>query len=304
MYYFLLNPSSQSNGSQGIWPRLAEELKQRNIDYKVFATKYAGHAKELAAAITGDDPEATLVAIGGDGTVHEVLCGLKNIDTITFGVIPSGSGNDFAKGLGIPKNPETAFKAILDPQRYAMIDIGEETQPDGQRFGVSCGIGFDASICHEALSSSIKDVLNTLHAGNLTYSAIAVKQIALYEPGPMHISMDGGREMDFSKVYFVAVMNQKYEGGGIKMVPDADPTDGALDVFVCSEISRARFVRTIPAAFFGGHTKLKGCHFMKCTSIEITADKKRPIHLDGESGGIRRELSVRLIPEKLRVICG
>ena len=91
MYYFILNPSSQSSGSRSIWIRLVETLRKRQIEYRVFATKYPGHGTEIAHAITTKDPYATVIAIGGDGSIHEILCGLTNISTITFGVIPSGS---------------------------------------------------------------------------------------------------------------------------------------------------------------------------------------------------------------------
>ena len=124
MYYFILNPSSQSSGSRSIWIRLVETLRKKQIEYKVFATKYPGHGKEIAYAITARDPYATVIAIGGDGSIHEILCGLTNISTITFGVIPSGSGNDFARGMHIIPDPDFAIAAVLDPQRYARMDLG------------------------------------------------------------------------------------------------------------------------------------------------------------------------------------
>ena len=304
MIYFILNPNTQSSNSASVWNRVATQLKQLDVAYKVFPTKHSGHAKEIARQISTRDPNATIVTVGGDGTIHDTLSGLTNLDSITFGLIPSGSGNDFARGMHISKDPDKALAAILHPQRITTMDLGLLPDMQGERFGVSCGIGFDASVCHEVNASKIKNRLNSMRLGNLTYTAVALKQMALYEPGPMHITLDGGRSYDFPAVFFIAVMNQKYEGGGMKMIPDASPTDGALDVIVCADSSRAGMLTVLPLAFAGRHTHLHGLHFLKCEEIQITADKKRPIHLDGESGGLHRHLHVCLEKQQLNVITG
>ncbi len=304
MYYFILNPSSQSSGSRSIWTRLVDTLNKKQIEYKVFATRYPGHGKEIAHAITSRDPKATVVAIGGDGSIHEILCGLTNLSTITFGVIPSGSGNDFARGMHIPSSPDLAIAAVLSPQRYTSMDVGVLKDRPEQRFGVSCGIGFDAAICHEALHSPIKDFLNSISLGNLTYAAICLKQIALYDTCDMMIETDGDRHFHIPNAYFVAVMNQKYEGGGVRMTPEAKPTDGLLDLIVVGDISKAKICTFMPLAFTGKHTRLKGLQFIKCTDVKITSARPCAIHLDGETGGVYDSLHAGLETEKLRVITG
>lgn len=305
MYYFILNPSSHSQGKSDIWNTVAKILHQREIQYKVFATRYPGHARELANTISSRDPEAKIVGIGGDGTVHDIICGLENLSTVTFGLIPSGSGNDFAHGMHIPSDTEKALSAILDQEKIIKMDVGRMESGDSVlRFGVSCGIGFDASICHEALASPIKDALNGVGLGQLTYSSIAVKQLFLYEPGSISLEMDGGRKLSYPRAFFAAVMNQKYEGGGLMLTPDAKPNDRTLDVLVCGDMRRSEIMAMLPATYAGKHTFLKGVHILKCEKVKITADRLRPTHLDGESGGVRREITVSLEPEQLRVITG
>ncbi len=284
--------------------RLVKILKEKNISYKVYATTYPGQGTVFAREISRNDPHAVIVPIGGDGTIHDILCGLENISTVTFGLIPSGSGNDFARGMNITSDTDRAIAQILDPQQYRKIDIGMITDRKDQRFGVSCGIGFDAAVCHEALSSPIKDALNRMHLGQLTYGVIALKQILLYEPGPMTVEMDGGRKMEFKKAFFAAVMNQKYEGGGVKMCPEARPGDGILDIFVVSDIPNAKIAAVLPLGFAGKHTHLKGVHFLRAQSVKITCDRKRAVHLDGESGGMHETLSATVLNEQLRVIVG
>ena len=303
VYYFILNPSSQSKGARGTWSTILKEIRKRNIPYKVYSTHYEGHATVLATQISRHDPYATIIAVGGDGTIHDILCGLHNIGTITFGVIPSGSGNDFARGMHISMKTEDAVRTVLMPKKFVQMDVGTIAETS-YRFGVSCGIGYDASVCHEALKSPIKDILNRLGLGQLTYSVIALKQIFMYPPCAMAVDLDDGRHILYKKAYCAAIMNQPYEGGGLKMVPSALSDDGYLDVMVVGNVSKFRIFTMLPTAFFGRHTRLKGLDFLHCREIHIRTKNKCPIHLDGESGGISNELYVKLVPEKLRVISG
>ncbi|MDO4805377.1 MAG: diacylglycerol kinase family lipid kinase [Lachnospiraceae bacterium] len=304
MHYFILNPGSQSFGSRTFRSKLIGQLKQSGIEYKLYATRRPGHGRELSRAISSRDPHATIIAIGGDGTIHDILSGLTNISTVTFGVIPYGSGNDFARGMHIPASPQKAISAVISPKAFTEMDIGVLTDKTTERFGVSCGIGFDASVCHEALESPIKNFLNHVGLGNLTYAVICLKQLALYEPCIISIDTDDGSHFDFPKAYFTAVMNQKYEGGGVKMTPEAEPNDGLLDVIVASDMSRGKISRVLPMAFFGKHTKAKGLHFIKCKDVTITCSRELAVHLDGESGGVRSRIHAGLEKERLRVITG
>ncbi len=303
MYYLIQNPSSHSSGTDKVWGTALGILRRRGIPFREFTTGHPGHATELAEEITSGDPEAVVVVVGGDGTIHEVLNGLRNLSTVTFGVIPRGSGNDFARGMNIPVRTEDAVLSIIERNRVVRMDIGcIRTKGGTERFGVSAGIGFDASVCHEALASPIKQKLNGFGAGSLTYSVIAAKQIALYKTCTVSIETDGDRRFTFPDVYFTAVMNQPYEGGGCKMVPGASATDGILDVILVNRIPRAVLVAALPLTRVGGHTKVPGVHFLRCRSLEIRTSGERPIHLDGESGGLGDSLSVSLLPEKLQVI--
>ena len=143
-----------------------------------------------------------------------------------------------------------------------------------------------------------------MHLGQLTYGVIALKQILLYDPGPMKIELDGGRTMEFKKAFFAAVMNQKYEGGGVKMCPEARPGDGILDIFVVSDIPNAKIGAVLPLGFGAEHKHVKGVLFSRAQSVKITCDRKRAVHLDGESGGMHKTLSATVLSEQLRVIVG
>lgn len=302
MYYFIVNPKARSKKGKELWAVIDGILKEKSIPHKVFFTRYAGHGTKLAHSITERDPKCTLVAVGGDGTVHEVLTGITNHETITFGCIPSGSGNDFARGMGLSTDPVKALENILHPSAHINMDIGcALCRNDKQRFGVSCGFGFDAGICHEALASPIKNFLNKLHLGKLTYAILAAKQILLYDPCPISITMNGNRHYTFEKAYFVAAFNQKVEGGGLMLAPKAHPDDGFLDVLVVEGMSRFKILLLLPLAYGGLHTHLKGVHLMRCKTISIKSRRKLPIHLDGESGGIDNSIQVSMEKTPLKV---
>lgn len=303
MYYFIVNPKSRSKQGETLSSVLVSLLQKRDVPHKIFYTEYRGHATKLAHEITEKDPYCTLVAVGGDGTIHEVLTGITHYETITFGYIPSGSGNDFARGMKIPKNPEAALEAILNPSSFMDMDLGIVTREcDKQRFGVSCGIGFDASVCHEVQVSPLKKILNFLHLGKLTYALLAVKLLFLYPPCEAKVVLDNNRIFQYKKTFFAAVFNQNVEGGGVKLAPDAQPNDQTLDIIVVSDIPRIKILLVLPLAFFGLHTKVKGVHLMKCKSADILFDKKSAIHMDGEPCGIHKSLKVSLDTKTLRVI--
>ena len=109
MYYFIINPNSRSGKGALIWRDLENILRERNIKYQTFFTEYKGHAVKLSASITASIPEDSqikLIAVGGDGTIQEVLSGVKDISRVIFGYIPTGSGNDFCRSHSYEKNSE------------------------------------------------------------------------------------------------------------------------------------------------------------------------------------------------------
>ena len=132
-------------------------LEQEQVEYRVFFTAYRYHATKLSKEITSRGEKLTLVTVGGDGTVNEVIDGIQDFSRVTFAYIPTGSSNDFARSLKLPSNPKTALMNILHPSYFRKIDLGLMTYGTRtRRFAGSCGCGFDAAVCQEALGSPIK----------------------------------------------------------------------------------------------------------------------------------------------------
>ena len=124
MYYFIVNPGSRSGNGKIIWKRVEQILEQEQVEYRVFFTSYRYHATKLAREITSRSEKLTLVSVGGDGTLNEVVDGIQNLERVTLGYIPTGSSNDFARSLSLPSKPEEALHNILHPSYFQRIDLG------------------------------------------------------------------------------------------------------------------------------------------------------------------------------------
>ena len=169
------------------------------------------------------------------------------------------------------------------------------------RFAISCGMGFDAAVCHEVGITPMKKILNRFGLGKLVYLFVALKQLLFLNPSQVSVNMDGNSET-WSKVYFIAVMNQKYEGGGFKFCPNASSSDGMLDVIVVEGLSKLKVLFCLPTAFFGRHTRFRGIHIYQCRDISVESAVPLAIHKDGESGGIHTTFSVSMEPEQIQMI--
>lgn len=306
MYSFIVNPNSRSGEGRNVWNRLRSIMESQGISYQYFLTEYVGHATVLAgqisAAGTPEDP-VTLVTVGGDGTIYEVLTGIRDLNSVILGFIPVGSGNDFCRSMRLPFDPYEALRSILENRRTMSMDVPViHLGNHSYRFGISAGIGYDAAVCQEVLITPGKKFLNRLHMGKLIYLMVALKQFLFLTPSSVTIKTDPGETRTFKKTWFAAVMNQKYEGGGFKFCPDARPDDGLLDVIVIEGISKLKMLFCLPGALWGKHTHLRGVHILQCRDVHITSDRPLPVHKDGESGGIQRKFSVTIEKKPLKII--
>ena len=306
MYYFIVNPNSRSGRGRSIWNEIHQQLMLRGIDFQYCLTRYSGHAAEIAsdACALGTESEPVyIIAVGGDGTIHEVLTGITDFDRVVFGYIPTGSGNDFCRSMRLPFDPMESLEYILKAEHISKMDVPYLLRNNKKsRFGISTGIGYDAGVCQEVLATPLKKIFNRLGLGKLIYLFIALKQLIFINPGKMTVTLDGENTFSYDHVYFTAVMNQKYEGGGFKFCPEASPSDGKLDIMVAADLSKKKILCLLPTAFFGKLTKFRGVTILQCRSAEVSTGSTLPIHTDGEPIFLRNEMKVRLMEEKIRFI--
>jgi diacylglycerol kinase family enzyme len=170
------------------------------------------------------------------------------------------------------------------------------------KFSVSSGMGFDAAVCKEALKSDIKDFLNRFGLGKLTYLAIAVKQILTCPFMNGTIKVDGGPAKTYQNMLMLTTMIQKYEGGGLKLAPTANPRDGKLSICMVYGLPRIKILLLMPTLIFGAHTHFKGVKTFDCENLEIKLDTPAYLHVDGECPGQFSEVRLSCISNKLRFI--
>lgn len=307
MYHFIINPKSSSGRGIRFWWVVKDELDKQKIEYNAVFTKHMGHATELARQICEENAGIkNIVILGGDGTVNEVMNGIDHFDEVLIGYIPSGSSNDLARSLKIPKDPLEALSHILKPTKFKYLDHGvinfldKEQAP--RRFTCSSGMGYDASVCLEVQESPLKKSLNRFGAGKFVYIAIAIKQVLAASQMSATVIVDGVEKGPYKKVLLISNMIHKYEGGGLLMAPGADPTDGLLTVTLVHGLSRAKVFVLLPTIFTGKHIKHKGVETFHCSEIEIKTDINCAVHTDGEVPAVCSHIKVGCVHEQIRMI--
>lgn len=308
MYFFIVNLTSRTGKARGIWIRLEKELKRRGVAYEAYITEYEGHGGELASRLCTKGMEyqepVCLVVVGGDGTVNEVINGMHDFDRIRFGYIATGSGNDLGRGLGIPKDPLEALGRILEagqpfPMDLGCVAVGAEKE---RYFAISSGIGIDADVCRQALTSRLKKLLNHLGLGSLTYVLLTVKSLFTMPTTELILSVDRGEKKKISKMIFVAGMNHPWEGGGVPMAPKADCQDGKLSICCVYGIPRWKAFFLLPLLVKGRHEGLKGFEIIHCQAYELQIARPMAVHGDGEYLGDQTYVRCRCIPGMLQVM--
>lgn len=306
MYYFIINPNSRSGNGIKIWHSVKKELDSLQVPYTSYFTKYNLHASHIAEEICKSTSGVkNIVVLGGDGTMNEVINGIKNYDDVILGYIPSGSSNDLARSLGLPKDPIEGLKNILTPNRFQYVDMGyvNASSNDIQRkFSVSSGLGYDAQTCVETNRSRLKKIFNKYGLGKLTYIIIALKVLMTTSFVDAVVTIDNKTTKSFKQVLLVTSMIHKYEGGGLKIAPAANPYDGYLSVCIVHGLSRLKILTLLPTLLFGKHTGFKGVETFDCKTLEVVVNEPAALHVDGEVPGTVNHINISCITKQLRII--
>jgi YegS/Rv2252/BmrU family lipid kinase len=303
--YFIINPKAGDGHCFKIWESVERQLKVEQVSYLAFFTEYPGHAKILARQIALKSPEQKIIiAIGGDGTMHEVVNGAMQDNNITLGFIPGGSGNDFSRGFQIPFDPIEALEVILRlaKQEGMPIDIGKISLDDSKEhyFINNMGAGFDATISYEVNLSRAKAILNKLSLGRMVYVYFLLKKLFTYKTSTIDLSIDGEKHI-FEQTWFVTVSNQPYYGGGMKIAPGAEPDDGLFDITVVQHLSRWKLLLVFISVFWGKHIHFKEVKTYTGRDVSIQSQATLFVHADGEHIGFT-PLNIHLQASALEVL--
>jgi YegS/Rv2252/BmrU family lipid kinase len=286
--------------------RVARDLRSITEQYGSVdwsGTVYPGHAIQLAQQ-AGEQGYDMVIAMGGDGTVHEVINGLMRVPEEkrpVLGVVPVGSGNDFAHGIHASQKPTEALTCALDGEA-SRIDLGLMTDEHGRQeyFDNTLGIGFGAVV---TIRSHKLPVLR----GFLMYLTAVIQTIILnHNAMAMQIEMDD-QKWEQSVIYLV-ICNGPREGGGFLIAPDAKIDDGLFHYAMITNVSRAMMFRIVPEVMKGTHGRFKQVRMGSCKKFTLSADRPLYIHADGEifsgPGTDLRKVSFEILPHALKVVRG
>jgi diacylglycerol kinase (ATP) len=267
-------------------------------------TVYPTHAIELARQ-AGEEGYDMVIAMGGDGTAHEVMNGLMQLPEEkrpTMGVVPIGSGNDFAYSIGLTKRPDHALAHALKAENIQAVDIGMMTDEHGRREYIdnTLGIGFDAVV-------TIRSHRLPIVRGFLMYLTAVIQTILLnHNPAKVTVETDNGKWED--QILMLTLCNGPREGGGFMLSPDSKNDDGKMESVAVTKVSRAMMFRLVPEFMSGTHMRFKQIRMGDFKKMTLTSDRPLYIHADGEIftsfGSNLRKLSFEVLPGALKVVHG
>lgn len=291
----IVNPTAGSGRALRLVPWLRERLAPRP-DVELHVTTRRGEAEELAARVASDGGHR-LIAVGGDGTIQEVVNGVLEAGArSSVGIVPVGSGNDLARSLGLPTDPVEAWTVAMG-RVTRPVDAALAVNGEGRRrwFASAGGIGFDAQV---AAAMSARRGWQSGRAGYLLTTLVELRR---FENRRLRIVLDG-EELE-RRALLVAIANGPYYGGGMRIAPDAAPDDGWLDLCIVGDVSRLTAVRELPSLYRGTHVRNPAVSVHRARQIEITGDGPTHSHLDGEPFGTI-PLRVEVRPACLEVASG
>ena len=280
----VMNPSAAGGKPGRLLPEVRAELEAAGLPVRVAETRDIAHAGELAreAAAAGE----TVVSLGGDGLAGAIAGALAGV--APFGVLPGGRGNDFARALGIPSDVRAACRVLVSGEERR-LDLGDA---NGRPFACIASTGYDSEA--NRLANEAR-----LIRGNLVYAYAALRALVSWRPARFQVRLDGA-EHEFEG-YTLAAANTSYYGGGMKVAPEADPTDGQLDVVFIERSSKLRFAANLPKVFKGSHVEEDSVSYHRAREVEIAADRPFDVYADGEAiTALPARVTVR--PGALRVI--
>jgi diacylglycerol kinase family enzyme len=260
--------------------------KGASVSYQFSNSVEDGVAKARAAIRAGVD---ALVVVGGDGMVNTIgaeLVGSK----VAFGVIPAGSGNGFARHFNIPLSPASAARALASAERKK-IDVGTA---NGRPFFVTCSLAWDAALVTHFEKSPIRGILPYVFAG--------AQGILEYQPQNFQALLDGSEELQFTEPIVFTIANLTQFGGGARIAPHADASDGFLELVVVERAGLPKVLLELPRLFNGTIDSLSEVTTRRFRKLHVMRPRAAEMQLDGEVVGAPAEVEIGLVERGLTVL--
>ena len=278
---FLVNPAAENGANGRRWPELAHRAASLGLRGDALLSERPGQLAELARAAAAGGA-SLLVAVGGDGTVNEVVNGIAGREDVELAVIPRGTGWDFVRTYGIPRRLEDAVEVALRG-RTRMIDLGraQYCSWDG-----SAGESLFANIASAGMSGAIAKRSNESSkalGGKASYLWATLAVFSRWRSDEVRVTVDGDERR--GRMHDVVVANGRYFGGGMKICPEAEPDDGLFDVLLIGDLTKRDLLLTLPKTYRGKHLPHPKADVLRGAVVELETPEPLPVELDGEQPG-------------------
>jgi YegS/Rv2252/BmrU family lipid kinase len=260
------NPAAAGGRAARALPQVRDELDRLRVEQRVVDTRSLDHARDEAAAAASDGE--TVVAVGGDGLVGGLAGAVAGRDA-ALGIIPGGRGNDFARVLGIPKDPLEAARLVVNGEERR-VDVAHV---NGRVFVGIASVGFDSDANRLANETRVVK-------GDLVYLYAGLRTLAAWKPATFEVIVDGERHSVTG--YGVSVANSKAHGGGMYLVPHAELDDGRLDVLLIGADTKLHHLTLMPKVFRGTHVDDRTLRWLSGAEIRLSADRPFTVYADGD----------------------
>lgn len=284
---FIVNPVAGKGHAKEITPIIERECKKYGVEYVIRYTTEPKSATHLARQGVKEG-FCKIVAVGGDGTLNEVVNGVAGSEAI-LGIVPAGTGNDFVRSVFKNRAIEEIVGCIINGKTKS-IDLAKCN--DTYFINIGSG-GFDSQVVIESEKN------RKMFSGSTSYLVALIKTIFMYSGKRMKVQID---EFSFEKsILLVAIANGKYYGGGIIPTPRADIADGILDVCVIETMPKIKMLLMFPKYMKGKHEGIKGVAFYRGRKIKLASDETFAVNVDGEVS-MQREVEFSIIPKGIRIV--
>ncbi len=295
----IVNPAAGAGSTHRKWPGISRLLGHIGLSFDHAFTEGTGHAIELAKT-AADDGYRYLVAVGGDGTANEVANGIlrsTGASSISLGIVSTGTGSDFIRSIGIPRDYTSAC-SLLTSQRRLLIDVGvveyrKNGQPAQRFFVNAAGIGFDAAVVQAT------ERWPKYFGGTVPYLAGLLRSLLGYQNKSVVLHI--GDKVETTRVLNVVVANGSYMGGGMHIAPEAKLDDSLLDIVVIGDIGKFELLKALPMVYKGTHSAHPKVRMEQATRITIEPSEPVLVHADGELLG-EGPASFWLMPSALSLV--
>ncbi len=286
------NPTAGDGKAGRLIGRVAKILSEIGVDHEIRVSGSAAEMEQLARD-AGEQGAAIVAVLGGDGSVNLVVNGLFGSGS-ALAVLPAGTGDDFAKGIGAGKL-DAATRLLADPKTVDVDLIEVAAGAEIRRYINVAGTGFDSAV--EEVASAMRRRLGA--RGH--YALATIKTLSRFVPAGFHLEIDG-RSLDVDAM-LVVVGNSFAYGGGMRVLPQASVVDGELDVCVVSAMSKGAFLRAFPKVYVGKHATHPKVTMLKGRELKIEANRKMLVFADGERVGSLPAV-FKVLPKALSVVVG